>query len=214
VERIWQAKAKISAGAEVPGSQSDPSQPLSFLNHLAQPRAMQTVTQILRDSQQVGGSLPLSLKPLANNSQGRNLIIVDDILTCDVLGRNAPAVTIPQQFGYQLQWVDRHTPGISREENDRLIPTLLQLFIRGNPFRNTAGLTAVAMNWLQQLLKNQILEALVIYGSPYILEQFLPHLPAQTPYVYSYGQMPEAQAIALKVLFDQIESSYGLTEFI
>jgi beta-glucosidase len=70
------------------------------------------------------------------------------------------------------------------------------------------------MNWLQQLLKNQILEALVIYGSPYILEQFRPHLRAQTPYVYSYGQMPEAQAIALEVLFDQIESNYGLTEFI
>ncbi|MEQ8381286.1 MAG: glycoside hydrolase family 3 N-terminal domain-containing protein [Coleofasciculus sp. A1-SPW-01] len=214
VERIWQAKAKISRGAEVPVSRSDPSQPLSFLNHLAQPTAMQTVTQILRDSQQVGGSLPLRSKPLPNSSQGRNLIIVDDILTCDVLGRNAPAVILPQQFGYQLQWVDRHTPGISREENDRLIPTLLQLFIRGNPFRNTAGLTTVAMNWLQQLLKNQILEALVIYGSPYILEQFRPHLPAQTPYVYSYGQMPEAQAIALKVLFDQIESGYGLTEFI
>jgi len=214
VERIWQAKTKINAGAEVPVRQSEPSQPLSFLNHLAQPTAMQTVTQILRDSQQVGGSLPLRSKPLANSSQGRNLIIVDDLLTCDVLGRNAPAVTIPQQFGYQLQWVDRHTPGISREENDRLIPTLLQLFIRGNPFRNTAGLTAVATDWLQHLLKNQILEALVIYGSPYTLEQFLPHLPAQTPYVYSYGQMPEAQAIALKVLFDQIESGYGLTEFI
>jgi len=214
VERIWQAKTKINAGAEVPVRQSEPSQPLSFLNHLAQPTAMQTVTQILRDSQQVGGSLPLRSKPLANSSQGRNLIIVDYLLTCDVLGRNAPAVTIPQQFGYQLQWVDRHTPGISREENDRLIPTLLQLFIRGNPFRNTAGLTAVATDWLQHLLKNQILEALVIYGSPYTLEQFLPHLPAQTPYVYSYGQMPEAQAIALKVLFDQIESGYGLTEFI
>jgi len=214
VERIWQAKAKITGGAEVPVSQSNPSPPLSFLHHLAQPTAMQTVTQILRDSQQVSGSLPLRLKPLANNFQGRNLIIVDDLLTCDVLGRNAPAVTIPQQFGYPLQWVDRHTPGISREENDRLIPTLLQLFIRGNPFRNTAGLTAVATDWLQHLLKNQILEALVIYGSPYTLEQFRPHLPAQTPYVYSYGQMPEAQAIALEVLFDQIESDYDLTEFI
>ncbi|MEQ9234497.1 glycoside hydrolase family 3 N-terminal domain-containing protein [Coleofasciculus sp. E2-BRE-01] len=214
VERIWQAKTKINAGAEVPVRQSDPSQRLSFLDHLAQPTAIQTVAHILRDSQQVGGSLPLRSKPLPNSSQGRNLIIVDDILTCDVLGRNAPAVTIPQQFGYQLQWVDRHTPGISREENDRLIPTLLQLFIRGNPFRNTAGLTTVAMNWLQGLLKNQILEALVIYGSPYTLEQFRPHLPAQTPYIYSYGQMLEAQAIALEVLFDQIESGYGLTEFI
>jgi beta-glucosidase len=214
VERIWQAKTKINADAEVPVRQSDPSQRLSFLDHLAQPTAIQTVAHILRDSQQVGGSLPLRSKPLPNSSPGRNLIIVDDSLTCDVLGRNAPAVTIPQQFGYQLQWVDRHTPGISREENDHPIPTLLQLFIRGNPFRNTAGLTTVAMNWLQQLLKNQILEALVIYGSPYILEQFRPHLRAQTPYIYSYGQMPEAQAIALEVLFDQIESSYGLTEFI
>ncbi|MEQ9548486.1 MAG: glycoside hydrolase family 3 N-terminal domain-containing protein [Coleofasciculus sp. G3-WIS-01] len=214
VERIWQAKAKISRGTQVSGNRSDQAQPLSFLGHLAQPTAISTVTNILRDSQQVGGSLPLRSKPLQNSRQGRNLIIVDDILTCDVLGRNAPAVTLPQQFGYQLQWVDCHTPPMPRDHNERPIPTLLQLFIRGNPFRSTASLTDVAADWLQRLLTDQALEALVIYGSPYTLEQFLPDLPAQTPYVYSYGQMPEAQAIALEVLFDQIESDYNLTEFI
>ncbi|MEQ8753553.1 MAG: glycoside hydrolase family 3 N-terminal domain-containing protein [Coleofasciculus sp. G1-WW12-02] len=214
VERIWQAKAKISQGTQVSGSRSDQAQPLSFLGHLAQPTAIDTVTNILRDSQQVGGSLPLRSKLLPNSRQGRNLIIVDDILTCDVLGRNAPAVTLPQQFGYQLQWVDCHTPPMLRDHNERPIPTLLQLFIRGNPFRSTASLTAVAADWLQRLLTDQVLEALVIYGSPYTLEQFLPDLPAQTPYVYSYGQMPEAQAIALEVLFDQIECDYSLTEFI
>lgn len=214
VERIWQAKAKISRGTQVSGRRSDQAQPLSFLGHLAQPTAIDTVTNILRDSQQIGGSLPLRSKPLQNSRQGRNLIIVDDILTCDVLGRNAPAVTLPQQFGYQLQWVDCHTPAMPRVHNERPIPTLLQLFIRGNPFRSTASLTAVAADWLQRLLTDQALEALVIYGSPYTLEQFLPDLPAQMPYVYSYGQMPEAQAIALEVLFDQIESDYSLTEFI
>ena len=214
VERIWQAKAKISRGTQVSGNRSDQAQPLSFLGHLAQPTAIDTVTNILRDSQQVGGSLPLRSKPLQNSRQGRNLIIVDDILTCDVLGRNAPAVTLPQQFGYQLQWVDCHTPPMLRDHNELPIQTLLQLFIRGNPFRSTASLTAVAADWLQRLLTDQVLEALVIYGSPYTLEQFLPDLPAQTPYVYSYGQMPEAQAIALEVLFDQIECDYSLTEFI
>jgi beta-glucosidase len=51
------------------------------------------------------------------------------------------------------------------------------------------------------LLKSQQLQALIIYGSPYILEKFLPALPADVPYVFTYGQMPTAQAIALKTLF-------------
>jgi beta-glucosidase len=44
---------------------------------------------------------------------------------------------------------------------------------------------------------------LLIYGSPYLLEQFLPKLPKALPYVFTYGQMPAAQAIALDALFDQ-----------
>jgi beta-glucosidase len=81
--------------------------------------------------------------------------------------------------------------------------TLVQLFIRGNPFRGSAGLTPVAEEWVKQLLRINALQALVIYGSPYVLEQFLPALPPETPYVFSYGQMPQAQAIALEVLFSQ-----------
>ncbi|HEY9708005.1 MAG TPA: hypothetical protein V6D48_07350, partial [Oculatellaceae cyanobacterium] len=61
----------------------------------------------------------------------------------------------------------------------------------------------IAEDWLKRLLKTKDLQALVIYGSPYALEQFLPNLPPETPYVFSYGQMPEAQAIALEVLFSQ-----------
>lgn len=214
VQRIWQAKAKISSETEVSLSQHQRSEPLSFLNHLAQPAAMQTVSDILRDSLRFGGSLPLRSTPLQNNCRGHNLIIVDDILSCDGLGQNAPAIRFPQQFGYKLQWVDHNRPPLSKQPEDYRMPTLLQLFIRGNPFRNTAQLMDLARDWLQALVDHQSLEALVIYGSPYTLEQFLPHLPAQVPYVFCYGQMPAAQAIALEVLFDQIESDYTLTKFI
>jgi beta-glucosidase len=121
------------------------------------------------------------------------------------LGRNTPAVAFPTQLGYELQIVDSHTPP-TQEEADAAIakrPTLLQLFIRGNPFRGSAGLTPIAEQWFKKLLKTDDLQALIIYGSPYVLTQFLPHLPSETPCVFSYGQMPEAQAIALEVLFSQ-----------
>jgi len=204
VARIWKAKSKVRSHSPGLAAPAEPkSQTPDFLQQLAQPTALTIATQILQDSQQVGGSLPLSLEPANSNRQLRNLIIVDDVLNCDFLGRNAPAVTLPRQLGYQLQLVDCHTPPPEAQLSYPLAtqPTLLQLFIRGNPFRGSAGLTPLAQQWFQKLLSNENLQALVIYGSPYILEQFLPDLPLETPYVFSYGQMPQAQAIALEVLF-------------
>jgi beta-glucosidase len=100
--------------------------------------------------------------------------------------------------------IDRHTPAIPLNlENQPWQPTLLQLVIRGNPFRGSAGLNQTAQNWLQFLLQTEQLHGLVIYGSPYILEKFLPSLPPDIPYVFTYGQMPAAQAIALNTLFNQ-----------
>ncbi len=229
VERIWKAKAKVFPNIPVENPQTkeleiqEEATHLKFLTHnfphlyesrlynpqhsfhyLAQPAAVNTAVQILHDSQQMGGSLPLSLEATDNNSRKlRNLIVVDDALTCHFLGRHTPALAVPRQLGYELRLVDRHTPP-TREDDDDFIgsqPTLLQLFIRGNPFRGSAWLTPVAESWLKRLLRTNDLQALVIYGSPYALEQFLPNLSPETPYVFSYGQMPEAQAIALEVLF-------------
>ena len=164
----------------------------------------------------MGGSLPLPPEPTNSTRQLRNLIIVDDVLSCDGLSRNAPAVVLPRELGYELQLVDRNTPAIGEELVDGVDtrPTLLQLFIRGNPFRGTAGLTPVAEDWFNKLLSTQNLQALVIYGSPYVLQRFLPKLPADMPYVYSYGQTLQAQAIALKVVFSQTGSTTLVTEFI
>lgn len=193
VERIWKAKAKVVAST----SQLD-------LTQLAQPAALNTVANILLDSQQIGGTLPLCLKPHDGVGKLRNLIVVDDVLAADFLGRNTPAVTLPRQLGYELQFVDRNTPRQEEEiRHHASKPTLLQVFIRGNPFRGSAELTPAAAEWFKRLLKTGDLQAMVIYGSPYVLQQFLPNLPFNTPFVFSYGQMPQAQAIALDVLFSQ-----------
>ncbi|MFM7439878.1 MAG: glycoside hydrolase family 3 N-terminal domain-containing protein, partial [Snowella sp.] len=128
VGRIWQAKQKL---------QQQPGQfPPQFLSRLCQPVARETVNTILQESLQVGGNLPLQ-----PTSEGRNLIVVDDLLNCDFLERQSPAVSLPQQLGYNRQLVDSNTLNLVIDDK-RL--TLLQVFVRGNPFRGTAGLTQQA----------------------------------------------------------------------
>jgi beta-glucosidase len=123
----------------------------------------------------------------------RNLILVDDVLNSAFLTKQAPAITVPRDRGYTLQWVDRHAPSRSPVHLPTQ-PTLVQLFIRGTPFRGNTELLQTAQNCLQ---------ALVLYGSPYVLEPLVSQLPADVPYVFSYGQMPLAQSIALDALFAQ-----------
>lgn len=210
VERIWKAKQKVCFPSLATTDATHAWETLppglettSLTTRLAQPQALQTVHAILRDSMQIHRPLPSRLMAETQGTR-QNLILVDDALNCDFLGRQTPAIAYPNQRGYQLRLVDSHTPAVPPEANNQpLPPTLLQLFIRGNPFRGSAGLSHTAQAWFQALLQAQQLQALVIYGSPYILEQFLPALPADIPYVFTYGQMPAAQAIALQALFEQ-----------
>lgn len=209
VERIWQAKQKVcSALANDPSAHAWETLPptvesQSLTDVLAQPAAIATVTQILQASMQVHRPATAQASPEIEQNK-RNLIIVDTALNCEGLGRHTPAIALPASRGYRLQMVDNHMPAIDFDLNQPHDQqrTLLQLFIRGNPFRGSAGLTQVAQDWLQFLLKTEQLQALVIYGSPYVMDKFLPDLPPEIPYVFTYGQMPEAQAIALNALFN------------
>ena len=77
---------------------------------------------------------------------------------------------------------------------------LLQLFVRGNPFR--AGKNS-RENWpelVQQLIQRERLAGLVVYGSPYLWHELQALLPSDLPAAYSPGQMPAAQAMALAQL--------------
>ncbi|MEG4088373.1 glycoside hydrolase family 3 N-terminal domain-containing protein [Microcoleus sp. Pol12B4] len=210
VKRIWKAKIKVGMLISDPpqpplakgGSKNLQSMELIDLSLLANPQARATAVDILRDSLKFGGNLPLQVPKAPENQLLRNLIVVDDVLGCEFLGNHTPAIALPEQFGYELQLIDDRTVAIAENTSaENFSPTLLQIFIRGNCFRGSAGLTEAAQDWFKKLLKTGELQAVLIYGSPYVLEQFLPHLPPSIPYVFCYGQMPAAQSIALEVLF-------------
>jgi beta-glucosidase len=200
LERIWRAKQKIFTLDVAEGTHhhdwEKQTPPPIQLDRLAQPAAQQAAAQILEKSSQFRGAIPKA------EGFARNVIVVDDLVGCDFLNRKAPAIALPQLHGYQtLYLVDRHSPTQPYElVQAHPEPTILQLFIRGNPFRGSAGLSQLAKDWFDALLKTGQLKGLVMYGSPYTLETFLPLLPPQIPYGFSYGQMPMAQAIVLRSL--------------
>ncbi len=206
VERIWRAKHKI---ADLPVTDSfsqhawqQQAVPPVQIEILSTPKNRALAAEILRASQQISHAPSQSLAQAisAPLMPGQNLILVDDVLHCPFLSRTAPAIALPTSQGYTLNVIDSRMA----ESNDPMsllkpdVTTLVQLFIRGNPFRSGNGLSAIATHYLQLLGSN--VQAVVIYGSPYVWQQIQPLLPANTPCVFTYGQMKEAQAIALQPL--------------
>jgi beta-glucosidase len=204
VERIWKAKAKV-----FPSGQPTPFDPESSISQLATPAAENGVAEILRESLRFGGSLPLPRPTEATVC--RNLIVIDDPFQCSFLDRQAPAIALPQKRGYPLQLVARTTISANPNTDNfcvvqllktiKFCPTVLQVFVRGNPFGTSALLAKLATACLHHLLETGELQAVAIYGSPYTLDQFLPKLPPKLPYVFSYGQMPIAQERVLATLW-------------
>jgi beta-glucosidase len=202
VERVWRAKQKVLTPSvtahDLPHAWEQVLSPQIDLDRLAQPESLQLVQQILQNSQRV--HVPQRLSPtLAEN--WCNLIVVDNLLDIKYLGRHTPAIAHLQALGFSLCMIDSHSPEIpSHQPPLHPQPTLLQLFMRGNPFRGSAGMSQLAEAWFHYLLKTEQLRALAVYGSPYILEQFQLHLPQAIPYVFTYGQTIPAQVEVLKHL--------------
>ncbi|BAU45064.1 glycoside hydrolase family 3 N-terminal domain-containing protein [Leptolyngbya sp. O-77] len=172
----------------------------SLLAHLAQPQTQCLAADLLQASMRVHLPALSRLQDLTLAEPRRTLIVLDDVLEREFLNRTAPAIALPRQCGFRVEIIDEHTPSSLAVSEPSPIPTLLQLFVRGNPFRGSAGLSQLAAVWFRHLRDTEQLAGLVVYGSPYILEQFLPQLPAEVPYVFTYGQMAQAQAIALQTL--------------
>ncbi len=176
-----------------------------LISHIAQPVAMQTAEDIVQQS--IVFHHPTQLAPV---TYVRNLILTDTLLDSRLIGRLSPAVVLPPSQGFtQLEIVDCHTRSW---QPTHTAPTLLQLFIRGNPLRGTQATVQQAQAVLAQLLQDQPIEALVLYGSPYVFETFLQLMPDKMPFLFSYGQMPAAQQITLERLFDCAGSSFGVTD--
>ena len=163
--------------------------------------------KIVKDSLVTTGNLPLEID---KNQDCRNLIVVDDVLNTSYLDLATPAIAIPQSLGYQRQIIDTNSLSLINQDPR---PTLLQLFIRGNPFRGSAGLTLEAKKQYQQLLNSDRLLGLVIYGSPYVREWFESQIAPERPFVFSYAQMDMAQNIALKTLLGSFNEHEQTSNF-
>jgi beta-glucosidase len=193
VGRIWRSKQKLFKEWDTATLMHSPvNDPAAAFMSLAQPDAIDLADRVLQESSIAQGKFPLV------PATGRNIIVLEEILDTTFLSRSTPAVTVPSKLGYKLQLINRHSPTIDIAPTE---PAILQLFIRTSPFSGGLGITSVAKQLCEQLLANNQLQGLVVYGSPYLLADFASNLPSDLPCVFCYGQMPAAQSIALERLF-------------
>ncbi|MEX1324608.1 MAG: glycoside hydrolase family 3 N-terminal domain-containing protein [Synechococcaceae cyanobacterium] len=139
---------------------------------------------------------------------GVNLIRVDQALQAPFLPASAPAVSIAAAAGFRpcllagdttSAWSGIPHAPLALERLGKG-PVLVQLFVRGNPFRGLAGGTEPWPAALHQLLAAGRLAGLAVYGSPYVWDELQALLPAELPAAYSPGQMPLAQQAVLEAL--------------
>jgi beta-glucosidase len=175
---------------------------LDDLEALVRPEELELSRELLELSLIRHGTAPLAAGP------GLNLVRLDTQLNAPQLPAMAPALLRPAALGYGPTVLDPRSPSPWSGDPaaplalERLAagPVLLQLFVRGNPFRGSAGGEEPWPAVLAQLLAAGRLAGLAVYGSPYLWEQLQPLLPAELPAAYSPGQMPEAQAVLLQRL--------------
>lgn len=194
-ERIEQSLQRVLTAKEKLAPAPDPN---NFTINLQTGPGRKLVDQILTAALQSEGDLPIAN---LGDQPGKNLVIVDDLLTADFLDRACPALTLPVKGGYTVKIL---TPELLEHYPLGQNPFLLQVFIRGNPFRGTAGLTSATQALYRQCLTHPSLQGLIVYGSPYVLDWFqtqMAELCPHLPWAFSHGQMPQAQAIAIGRLF-------------
>ncbi|MEB3165047.1 MAG: glycoside hydrolase family 3 N-terminal domain-containing protein [Cyanobacteriota bacterium] len=166
--------------------------------------------QLVRDSLEHQGS---PIRRPGPKDDGVNLVRLDTTLVCPFLSATAPALVLPEAAGFRSLLLDNRslTPWRTTTPADPEAPLdlerlgdgpiLLQLFVRGNPFRGSAG--GGQEPWaaaVRQLLAADRLAGLALYGSPYLWEALRPLLPADLPAGWSAGQMPLAQSTLLTQL--------------
>ncbi len=189
VQRIWKAKQKVC------GIPND-------LSKLGNPKNMEVAKEIATKAISVYSTIPdlqSRDRPSSLVKNYLNLIIVDDPLTCtEFLNARSPAVLLPKNKNYQRIVADGLT--LANLQCDRFAHIFMQIFSRGNPFRGSTNLHEQTLKLVQDLLTENKLEAIVVYGSPYALDQFLPILPPTIPWGFAYSQQPEAQTKVLQKL--------------
>ena len=146
--------------------------------------------------------------PWIPSGGGVNLVRCDNALSAPFLPLTAPALVIPQAAGLATCLIEARSPSPWSGDPqaplalDRLPegPVLLQLFVRGNPFRGSAGAGEPWAEVIRQLQAAHRLAGVVVYGSPYLWQSLQAALHAGVSAAYSPGQMPLAQQEVLDAI--------------
>ena len=132
---------------------------------------------------------------------GVNLIRLDNSLGCPFLPVGAPALAPPAAAGLRACLIDGQGPSPWSGDGEAPLalerlgdgPVLLQLFVRGNPFRGRADGPDPWPAVIRQLQAAGRLAGLAVYGSPYAWQALQPLLDPGLPAAWSPGQMALAQ---------------------
>lgn len=132
---------------------------------------------------------------------GVNLIRLDNSLGCPFLSATAPALALPAAAGWRACLIDGQGPSPWSGDGEAPLalerlgegPVLLQLFVRGNPFRGRADGPDPWPAVILQLQAAGRLAGLAVYGSPYAWQALQPLLEPGIPAAWSPGQMALAQ---------------------
>jgi beta-glucosidase len=193
VSRIWQAKLKVAK----PRPLQIPELGKEASWEIAENLVKRSLKFHLPQSGKLADRLPQSFT---------NLILVDRLLSSsDFLQTNQGSTQIPETLGGKTIILDRDLLSKLNLEplGESLGITIVQIFSRGNPFRGKAEISGQAERLIEILSIQKNLAAIALYGSPYNLDQLLPGLDSNIPWLFCFGQQPYAQAIALqKLLFE------------
>ncbi len=199
LERRRQALAQAQAEPMDP----DPAAPLASLSNGPLREDRELAFELLARSLERQG-------PLWERREegGLNLLRVDSALGCPFLDPLAPALELPAAAGLRTLVMDGRGPSPWSDDPERPLalerlgegPVLLQLFVRGHPFRASAGSGEPWPQVLRQLLALDRLGGLAVLGSPYLWEALRPLLPERIPAAFSPAQMPDAQRTLLRSL--------------
>ena len=136
-----------------------------------------------------------------NNASDINLVRIDGVFPCPFLNNHSPSLCFPEEAGYQN--ILCHTMGVTPWQNNPEEPLaldrfgegsfLIQLFIRGNPFRGSSYNKEPWSATIRQLQKLNRLSGLIVYGSPYLRNELIQVVDPSVPFAFSPGQMNEVQ---------------------
>jgi beta-glucosidase len=183
-----------TASANGPEAMPNPGQPMEPDGALA--------LELVQATLQVQGA------PWIPSGGGVNLVRCDNALSAPFLPLTAPALVIPEAAGLTTCLIEARSPSPWSGDPqaplalDRLPdgPVLLQLFVRGNPFRGSAAAGEPWAEVIRQLQAAHRLAGVVVYGSPYLWQSLQAALNPGVSAAYSPGQMPLAQQEVLDAI--------------